>query len=765
MFHIPSSKFHDNGFTLIGGLVGIAIFSIVFLALISVFSAAFNTIKDNRAKVTANSIALEQLEIIRGMDFEKVKTVNGWSPPGDIPNERILSRAGFEFTILTDIAFVDDPFDGTDGGSPNDLFPYDYKKARVRVRWTNPLTGGQEEVAMTTNVVPPGLEGGTGLYVTVFNASGQPVNEAKVDVTSVAAGYTLSDALTDLNGNLWIGGLDPAGDYHIVATKDGYSAAQTYAVNNNPASPNYNPNPTKPDAIVIDGEVTRVGLAIDVLGSLNIQTVNYDNPQNWRVNTDSGSDNQTDVGMAIDDSDNLYFVWVNDTGSIKRIYAQKYDLSQHNQWAAGDVQLTVSNNQVNPRIAIAPAVDGDYFYLIWNDDRIGNQNTYLQKFKTDNGSSVWGDIKVNIDANDADQINPDLAIDSLGNIYAVWTDNRSGSNWDIYAQKYDKTGTRAADGKWAGGDLKINADSGVADQKNPRIVIDNEDNFYVVWEDETNGDWDIFMAKFDGNGNTLFAGKKVNTDNSFLDQYEPAIAYDGGDYLYLCWSDKRNSEPDIYAQKYDKTGTRAADGEWGSGDVIINDDSTPDAWRTKPSVAYSSDSAIYFSWQDDKNGNDDVYSTKFDSDGNRLWTYDLIMNGSSSEIQGVPGVIADSMGYGITAWEDFKNGDADIYAARYNNLGFFTRTNVPITITGVKLKGTYPNDSPPPDDLPIYKYDKNFVSDGGGNISIGDGVNEIEWDNYSFVAGGGYSIVSTDQPEPLFVAPGSVENVVINVEP
>ena len=754
---------NNKGFTLIEGLIGIAIFSIVFWALISVFSVAFNTIRNNQAKVTANSIALEELEVIRGMEFDNVATTTGCVPAGPIVSEKNIDRGAFNFTVKIDIAFVDDPFDGTETSVPADTFSLDYKKARVKVLWTNPVTKGQEEVAMSTNIVPPGLEGGTGLYVTVFDASGQPVNLAKVDITSAATGYALDDALTDSNGNLWVGNLDPANDYHIVATKDGYSVAQTYAVDNNSASPDYNPNPTKPDAVVIDGEVTRVGLAIDVLGNLNIQTVNYDNPQNWKINSDLGADSQTEVAVDIDSGDNLFLVWLDDRDGPERLYAQKYkynpDTGLHEKQWANDLRITTANNKKNPRIAVFGTTN---FYIVGADNRNGNKDIFLEKYNSADGSEVWNGVKVNIDASNSDQIKADLAVDSSGNIYIVWMDGRNG-NWDIYAQKYDPGGNSL----WPAADLKINSDAGIADQENPRVAVDDEDNFYVVWEDKINGDdnKDIFLAKFDGDGNTLFAGKKVNTDSSILDQYEPSIAFDGADYLYLCWSDKRNSQPDIYAQKYNKTGARVMDGKWGSGDIIINDDSTPEAWRTKPAVAYSSDGAIYFSWQDDRNGNDDIYSAKFDSGGNKLWTYDLIMNGSSSEIQGAPDVITDSMGYGITVWEDFRNGDADIYAARYKDLGFFTRTNVPITVTGGKLKGTYPSGDSPPDDLPIYKYNKDFASDGGGNISIGDGVNEIEWDNYSFTAGGGYSIISTDQPEPLFVAPGATENVVINVEP
>ena len=782
MFQVLNSKFQDkNGFTLIEGIVSVAVFSIIFLALFALFGTVLSTIRNNKAKVTANSIALEQLEIIRGMKFDDVATDTGWVPVGPIPSKKDINRGAFNFTVEVDVAFFDDPFDGTSETSPEDLFPFDYKKARVKVIWINPVTKGQETVVMSTNIVPPGLEGGTGIMVVSMDADGAPVSNAIVNITSSVLGSPI-DALTDLNGNLWVGGLEVSDDYHIVVTKDGYNTDQTYPADNSDpkdlSNPNYNPNPTKLDAAVAEGEVTRVAFSIDLLGSLEINTVNYNNPQNWQVNTDSGSDNQTKAALAIDSSDNAYFVWVSNEEGTGKVYIQKYDLSSGLvQWVSGDVEIADSSDQsgkIVPRITMA--LDENYFYVAWNDNQAIYQNVYLQKFNSSDGSPVpvsspaWGGIvEVSVNSGDeTDQAMPDLAIDVLGNIYLTWMDNRNG-NWDIYAQKYDSGGANP----WIA-DLKVNSDID-SNRRNPRIVIDNDNNFYIVWDDEINGvsNKDIFLAKFDENGGIGFAGKKVNTDISILDQYEPSIAYDGADHLYLCWSDRRSSEPDIYAGKYNRAGMRINDEKWASGDVKINDDSTFNAWRTESAIAYSNDGedeAIYFSWKDSRNGNYDIYSAKIDSNGNKIWEnkYDLIMNGDDSIFtQAKPQIAVDSAGYAITVWEDFRNeGDYNIYAARYEDLIIVPAPDIPITITGLtKLKGTYPKNCEDDACLPIYKYNnEDLVSDANGVINIGDGVNELEWDDYSFAPRGGYTIVSTDQAIPLSICPGDNELIVINVE-
>lgn len=743
LFVFKRKNFH-KGFTLIEGLIAIALFLVIFLALHSLFGIVFNTIKNNKARTSANSIALEQLEIVRGMSFNDVKTDLGWVPAGNIESERSIVRSGINFTVKTDIAFEDDDFDGLD---PQDLFPYDYKKVRIKVTWESLANNREETVTISTNVVPVGLEGLTddkgGILVTVFDASGKVLSGVNVHIENVQESYSV-DALTDLNGHLWVPDLNPNNGYHVVVTKDGYSSDQTYPINNDINSPDYNPNPIKPDFYVAANEVTAIGFSIDILGNLNIQTVNYNNPENWEIITSPGSDDDN-FSMEIDSDDNIFLTWFDGDGH----YISKYKYNSTSdifdkQWAQ---DISEIHSLVYPRIAF---FETDYFYVFgvnWGDYLI------LDKYDSGSGNKIWSHriASYNYIENDHSQV--DLAIDSIGDIYVTWTgDSEEDGNYDIYVRKISSNKTSLWDFE-----LKVNSDTGYVIQENPKIVVDDNDNFYITWEDEINGNKDIFLAKFDKDGQSLFAGKKINSDNSNLNQYNPVITFDGSDYLYLAWSDERNSQPDIYAQKIDKNGNIV----WTTEDVKINDDTFSDAWRTNPAVAFSNDDTIYFSWEDDRNDNVDIYSTKFDSDGNKLWDYDLIMHDNSSLSHKAPDVVVDSFGYGITAWEDNTDG-MSIFITRYNELELVIRENIGITVTGSKTRGT---DS---DGLPLYKFSETFFSDSDGFINLGDQSSILEWDDYTFtvdVADVLYEIISIDQPDPVSIYPAETENVVINIEP
>lgn len=755
----------DRGFTIIETVISVAIFAVISIALFNLFNVILKNILNNRAILSANSIILEQIETVRGMDFENVKTDTGWVPAGPIAGVETFNRAGIEFTLRTDISWFDDAYDGL-GGS--DSFAYDYKKVRVRVGWVNPINGSLEEISMSTTIVPEGMEGLSenkgGLYVSVFDAKGLPIYNADVKIVSNSLGYSLENAKTDINGNLWLPDLDPANDYHIEATKLGYSMSQTYAVNNDPASLDYNPVPEKSDAIVIAQKVGKFGFAIDVLGSMQIKTVKFSNPANAVVNVNN-FDEQQNPSVAIY-ADDVYVVWEDGRNGGSDIYMQKFVYSPSGgayvrSWAS-DVKLKEASLCKSPKLEVS---DSGLLYLVWSDERNESlRNIYLQRISTADGSLVGAEYQVNQNLGAFSQENPSVDSDQAGNLFVVWEDNRGGS-WDVYGQKFDITS-----GVFWASDLKINS-LDANEQLSPQVILDrnqggggeNMNNFYVIWQSNDSGDYDIMLRKFDLNGNEVFAEKKINEDAVFLDQYNPAITFDGTEYFYIVWADDRNSQPDIYMQKMNKSGAFFL-----ANDQKINDDAFAEARRLNPSIFYESDSAVYVAWEDSRNGDAyyNIYSAKLDSGANRLWDYDLVLADTLESDQLNPFLSVDSRGRAVTVWQDKRGGNYDIYFTTYDDLGGVTNANIPIRVISAKVKGSYKNpiEGATPEFLPIPKYSKLFVSDGAGNITIDLADGGLEWGIYYFETESPYSIQSIDLPAPIAVAPGTEAKVVINIE-
>lgn len=196
---------------------------------------------------------------------------------------------------------------------------------------------------------------------------------------------------------------------------------------------------------------------------------------------------------------------------------------------------------------------------------------------------------MNDDPGTADQLFPSIAVDSSGNAYAVWQDERNG-NYDIYFSY------RPAGGNWSA-NVKVNDDPGAADQYSPAIAVDSLGNAYAVWMDYRNGNYDIYFS-YRPAGGSWDTNVKVNDESGTAAQWYPAIAVDASGNAYAVWDDFRNGNFDIYFSY------RSAGGSWGAN-VRVNDDPGTAGWF--PAIAVDSSGNAYAVWDDYRNGDSDTY--------------------------------------------------------------------------------------------------------------------------------------------------------------
>lgn len=261
---------HKQGFTLIETLVGAAVFVSIAVAAYQAFTLLMNVVLINRAKIAGTELANEQFEIIRNLSYNDVGILGG-IPVGKITRTQTLNRDNFSFTVVTSIRNVDDPFDGTIGGNPNDTSPADYKLVDLDVNCSNCKTFSQLD--FTTLIAPHALETATtngALFIRVFDANGIPVPQASVHIVNTQTNPdTIIDETTDNSG--WVKIIDaPAGTnaYNITATKTGYTTDKTYPIGGAAGD-----TPSKPDVTVVRQQISQVSFAIDQFSTIAATTV------------------------------------------------------------------------------------------------------------------------------------------------------------------------------------------------------------------------------------------------------------------------------------------------------------------------------------------------------------------------------------------------------------------------------------------------------------------------------------------------------------
>jgi type II secretory pathway pseudopilin PulG len=260
-----------KGFTLVEALVGVFVFSLVALGLYQAYFRVGQLAQGSRARTAAALLANDQLELVRNLPYDQVGILNGL-PAGALPRFQTLAGYGFNFQATTTIRNIDDPFDGTIGGSPNDLSPADYKVAAIEIGCET--CPGFTPLIFTTTVAPRNLETASGngaLFIQVLNASGEAVPGAAVRIANPdATPPLLIDEVAANDG--WFRLIDaPPGNfaYQVRVTKSGYSTSETL----DPGALE-NPNPLNPHATVVAGQATALTLTIDELSQVTARTLN-----------------------------------------------------------------------------------------------------------------------------------------------------------------------------------------------------------------------------------------------------------------------------------------------------------------------------------------------------------------------------------------------------------------------------------------------------------------------------------------------------------
>jgi len=140
----------------------------------------------------------------------------------------------------------------------------------------------------------------------------------------------------------------------------------------------------------------------------------------------------------------------------------------------------------------------------------------------------------------------------LNNIYLVWQDDSPG-NYEIFFKKSGDLGTSWSATKrltWNGGE-----------SANPRIVVDSNGVLHVFWHDNSPGNFEIFYKKSTDDGATWSALKRL-TWTAGKSQY-PATALDSTNKVYVLWLDEALGD----AQLFGKYSTNSGD-SWSATQII-----------------------------------------------------------------------------------------------------------------------------------------------------------------------------------------------------
>ncbi|MFH1808359.1 MAG: hypothetical protein ABIJ09_06435 [Pseudomonadota bacterium] len=187
--------------------------------------------------------------------------------------------------------------------------------------------------------------------------------------------------------------------------------------------------------------------------------------------------------------------------------------------------------------------------VAWHDHQAGTAEILLRAFDGIAWQQLAGSAQASgLSATPGDSYNPVLAIDAQDRPLVAWGDDSSGT-WQIDLRRYSPPSWDELQGSATGGGISASpAESWFAD-----LALDATGLPTVVWHDSSNGNWEIYLRRYDGQswqslgGSGSGGGLSANDGGSWL----PSLALDSRGRPVVAWQDGSSGRMQIYLRRWD----------------------------------------------------------------------------------------------------------------------------------------------------------------------------------------------------------------------
>ena len=334
------------------------------------------------------------------------------------------------------------------------------------------------------------------------------------------------------------------------------------------------------------------------------------------------------------------------------VFAQRFSESGQALGAEFQVNSTTANNQSDPTVAML--LDGGFIVTWVDSDADGSdEGVFAQRYDA-GGNTVGGEFQVN-DQHTGIQYKPHVTGLDDGGYVVSWTAyDGSTSNYNLYAQRYDKDGVAAEATEY-----KVNSEN-YNQQFDSQVTAMNDGGYLVTWTSygQDGKGWGVFSQRYDENNLPDGAEFRVNTYETNNQAKSSVTRLDDGGYVVV-WSSYGQGgldailRDDIYGQRYDASSNPVgAEFKINSHDADI---------QRSPVVAATGDGGYIVAWASaDQDGDRwGIYAQKFD-DNNDPVGGEFQVNTETHAEQYEPAISATENGGVVVTWtSDEQDGHAN----------------------------------------------------------------------------------------------------------
>ncbi|MCX6746073.1 MAG: hypothetical protein NTX00_03595 [Candidatus Parcubacteria bacterium] len=331
-------------------------------------------------------------------------------------------------------------------------------------------------------------------------------------------------------------------------------------------------------------------------------------------NISNTSGNSEFIQLAIDHQDNPYIIWRETISGNKEIYFSKWTPGVG--WTKMDGTLgseNFSNNVGNSDMPQIQVDSNNNPYVAWNDNALSTGDIDIIKWTPGVGWTKMDGVTSgyeNVSSNTYVSNEVKLQLDTNDNPCLVWTNGLYITS-EIYFTRW-KLGIGWSKMNGSLGFDNVSDNSGYSFE--PQIKLDKANNPYILWDDETTDDRDVYFSKWTPNvGWTKMNGDSGSdnlSNNSGLSQ-SPQLILDSADRPFAYWYDDTNTSfihYELYLTKWTASvGWTKMDGV-NAGYEIISNNAVITGFAQ---MQLDNMNFPYMLWQNDNSGNFEVYFTRW----------------------------------------------------------------------------------------------------------------------------------------------------------
>jgi hypothetical protein len=243
-------------------------------------------------------------------------------------------------------------------------------------------------------------------------------------------------------------------------------------------------------------------------------------------------------------------------------------LSNTASWA--QISATAVGHQFReddwPSIAAAP--DGS-LWIAWLSF-VGDRDDIVIRHYS---GGKWGNLQW-VPGTSGDSFLPQVAVDSSNRAWVVWS-QQVGSNWDLYARRFDP-----AKQEWSALE-RLTRDP--LPDINPRMASNGKGQFALVWQGFRGKNSNIFLKTFDGS--TWSADVRVT--NRPANDWEPAVAIDGKGTAWVAYDSYKSGNYDVFV-------TPVRGGKLEGPEMSVA--ATP-RFEARPTIAVDTSDRVWVAWE------------------------------------------------------------------------------------------------------------------------------------------------------------------------